>query len=168
MLPIFPIPYHFVAHCSAGVLVSWKIGKVEKEKALNHHKQESNKKRLCSKIYREITITHTTLVHSDPSQTSKMEPFAKMTEYYCLVLKLTTKSKGLEKEAWKWLYSISRWIYCLFKTNPAVTYEMDCYIFEQEISFILSRAENVQNRNFWKTVYSNQSDKRNLGIIMKP
>ena len=33
--------------------------------------------------------------------------------------------------------------------NPAVTYEMDYYIFEQEI-FILSRAENVQNRNFWK------------------
>ena len=44
MLPIFPIQYHFVANCSAGVLVSWKIGKVEKEKALNHHKQESNKK----------------------------------------------------------------------------------------------------------------------------
>ena len=34
--------------------------------------------------------------------------------------------------------------------NPAVTYEMDYYIFEQEIIFILSRTENVQNRNFWK------------------
>ena len=33
--------------------------------------------------------------------------------------------------------------------NPAVTYEMD-YIFEQEIIFILSRAENMQNRNFGK------------------
>ena len=32
--------------------------------------------------------------------------------------------------------------------NPAVTYEMDYYIFEQEIIFILSRAKNVQNRNF--------------------
>ena len=41
-------------------------------------------------------------------------------------------------------------MYCLFKMNPAVTYEMDYYIFEQEIIFILSRAENVQNRNFWK------------------
>ena len=34
--------------------------------------------------------------------------------------------------------------------NAAVTYEMDYYIFDQEIIFILSRAENVQNRNFWK------------------
>ena len=50
MLPIFPIPYHFVANCSAGVLVSWKIGKVEKEKALNHHKQESNKKSCAGKF----------------------------------------------------------------------------------------------------------------------
>ena len=32
--------------------------------------------------------------------------------------------------------------------NAAVTYEMDYYIFDQEIIFILSRAENVQNRNF--------------------
>ena len=28
----------------AGVWVSWKIGKVEKEKASNHHKEESDKK----------------------------------------------------------------------------------------------------------------------------
>ena len=34
--------------------------------------------------------------------------------------------------------------------NTAVTYEIDYYIFEQEIIFILSRANNVQNRNFWK------------------
>ena len=33
--------------------------------------------------------------------------------------------------------------------NPAVTYEMDYYIFQQEIIFISSRAENV------KTVDSN-------------
>ena len=39
-------------------------------------------------------------------------------------------------------------IHCLFKMNAAVTYEMDYYIFDQEIIFILSRAENVQNRNF--------------------
>ena len=32
--------------------------------------------------------------------------------------------------------------------NPTATYEKDYYIFEQEIIFILSRAENVQNRNF--------------------
>ena len=36
--------YDFFANCSAGVWVSWIIGKVEKEKTLNHHKQESNKK----------------------------------------------------------------------------------------------------------------------------
>ena len=34
--------------------------------------------------------------------------------------------------------------------NPVATYEMDYYIFEQEIIFILSRAENEQNRNFWR------------------
>ena len=34
--------------------------------------------------------------------------------------------------------------------NAAVTYEMDYYIFKHEIIFILSRAENVQNGNFWK------------------
>ena len=34
--------------------------------------------------------------------------------------------------------------------NAAVKYKMDYYIFDQEIIFILSRAENVQNRNFWK------------------
>ena len=32
--------------------------------------------------------------------------------------------------------------------NPAVTYEMDYYIFEQEIIFILLGAENGQDRNF--------------------
>ena len=31
--------------------------------------------------------------------------------------------------------------------NPALTYEMDYYIFEQEIIFILPRAANVQNSN---------------------
>ena len=32
--------------------------------------------------------------------------------------------------------------------NPVATYEMDYYMFEQEIFFILPRAENMQNRNF--------------------
>ena len=30
--------------------------------------------------------------------------------------------------------------------NPAVTYEMDYYIFDQEIIYILSRAEKMQNK----------------------
>ena len=38
-------------------------------------------KKLCRKIYREIVITHTALAHSEPSQISKMEPFANMAEY---------------------------------------------------------------------------------------
>ena len=29
----------------------------------------------------EVIITHTALAHSEPSQTSKMEPFANMAEY---------------------------------------------------------------------------------------
>ena len=44
--------YHFVDNCSAGVSVSWKIGKVEKEKALSSLKQESNKK-VCVGKYAE-------------------------------------------------------------------------------------------------------------------
>ena len=43
---------------------------------------------------------------------------------------------------------------------------MDYYIFEQEISFTLSRAENVQIRNFWKKLVSNQSDKRDFDNIL--
>ena len=34
--------------------------------------------------------------------------------------------------------------------SPGVTYEKDYYIFDQEIIFTLSRAENTQNRNFWR------------------
>ena len=42
--------YDFVANCSAGVWVLWKIRKVEKEKALNHHKQENNEKGCLGKF----------------------------------------------------------------------------------------------------------------------
>ena len=45
MSPIFQDD--FVANCNAGIRVSWKFGKVEKEKALNHHKQESSNKKGC-------------------------------------------------------------------------------------------------------------------------
>ena len=41
---------------------------------------------------------HTALIHSEPSKTSKIKPFANVAEYYCLVLKLTVKSKGLVKK----------------------------------------------------------------------
>ena len=51
--------------------------------------------------------------------------------------------------------------------NPTVTYEMDYYIFELVIVLILSRAENVQNRNFWKQK-TNQNGKRNLNNMMDP
>ena len=35
------------------------------KKALNHHKQKSDKKGCVAKIYREIIITHTTLANSE-------------------------------------------------------------------------------------------------------
>ena len=35
------------------------------------------------KIYREIIVTHTAQTDSEPSQTSKMEPFANMPNYFC-------------------------------------------------------------------------------------
>ena len=37
---------------------------------------------LCRKIYREIDITHTAQTHSEPSQTSKMESFANITNFF--------------------------------------------------------------------------------------
>ena len=50
---------------------------------------------------------------------------------------------------------------------PAVTSEMDYYIFEKTVIFILSRAENLQNRKFLtqKTIIS---CKRSLDNIMDP
>ena len=47
MSPIFVI--RFFANCSAGVWVV-KVGKVAKEKALNHRKQESSKKDCVGKF----------------------------------------------------------------------------------------------------------------------
>ena len=93
MSPIFPI--RFYCQCE-GVWVLWEIGKVEKEKALNHHKQESNKKRLCRKIYWEIIITHTMQAHSEPSQTSKMEAFVNITNYFHKKLHLRERLYGGE------------------------------------------------------------------------
>ena len=88
-------------------------------------------------------ITHTALAHSETNQTSKVEPFANMTQYECLVLKLTIKSTGLVKKAWKWLDKLNI-------LSGGHIWERIIYILEQEIIFILSRGENVQNRNFWK------------------
>ena len=58
-------------------------------------------------------------------------------------------------------------MHCLLKMYPAVTSEMDYYIFEKTVIFILSRAENVQNRNFLtqKTIIRG---KRSLDNIMDP
>ena len=51
---------------------------------MNHLKQESNKKGCVGK-FTEIIITHTTQAHShtEPHQTSKMEPFANIANYFC-------------------------------------------------------------------------------------
>ena len=48
--------------------------------------------------------------------------------------------------------------------NPSVVYEMNYYIFEQKIFFILSRTENVQNKNFWKQYMVIKGVKQNLTI----
>ena len=39
-------------------------------------------KSLCRKIYREVIITYTAQAHSKPSQTSKMNSFANMNNYF--------------------------------------------------------------------------------------
>ena len=44
------LQYGFIDNCSAGVWVWSKIRQVEKEKALNGHKQESNKKGCVGKF----------------------------------------------------------------------------------------------------------------------
>ena len=51
---------------------------------------------------------------------------------------------------------------------PAVTSEMDYYIFEKTVIFILSRAENVQNRNFLTQQKTIIRGKRSLDNIMDP
>ena len=48
---------------------------------MNHHKQKNNREG-CVGEFKEIIITHTTLAHSEPSQTSKMEPFANINNYF--------------------------------------------------------------------------------------
>ena len=42
--------YDSVANCRAVVWVSWKIGNIENEKGLNHHKEENNKKGCVGKF----------------------------------------------------------------------------------------------------------------------
>ena len=34
--------------------------------------------------------------------------------------------------------------------NLAITYEMDYYIYDQEIILFIKSLKNMQNRNFWK------------------
>ena len=60
------------------VQVWWKIGKVEKDEAfIPHWKQEKVTIRFFRKVCWAIILTHTARAHSEPSQTSKMEIFAK-------------------------------------------------------------------------------------------
>ena len=62
--------------------VSWKIGKVEKYETFVHHwKQEKVTIRWFRKIYWVIIVTHTAEALSEPSQTSKMELFAKYIKF---------------------------------------------------------------------------------------
>ena len=86
-------------------------------------------------------------MHSEPSQTSKMKSFANMAEYLPH-LKVNYQKQRTSKESMKMIIRHFK-LNLLPVQNPAVTYEMYYYyIFEQEVNFILSKAENVQNRNF--------------------
>ena len=107
-------------------------------------------KRLCRKIYREIFIMRTVLAHSKPSNTSKMKPSANMVWVLVPRLKVNYQKQRTGKESMKLIIRHSKVSNCLFIMNPTVTYEMNYCIFDQEIIFILSKAENMQNRNFWK------------------
>ena len=46
------------------------------------------------KIYKEMITTHTAQTHSELSQTSKMEPFANMDNYFCKNLHLRGELYG--------------------------------------------------------------------------
>ena len=63
-------------------------------------------------------------------------------------LKVNYQKEKTGKESMKMIMRHSKVNILLVQTNAAVTYEMDYYIFDQEIIFILSRTEKVQNRNF--------------------
>ena len=52
-----------------------------KRKSFELVQTKKQQERLFGKIYKEIIITHTALAYSEPSQTSKMKPFAEKTEY---------------------------------------------------------------------------------------
>ena len=60
-------------------------------------------------------------------------------------LKVNCQKQKTGKESMKMIiahFKVNIIIACS-KMNPAVTYEMDYYIFEQEIIFIVSRTENM-------------------------
>ena len=65
-------------------------------------------------------------------------------------LKVNYQKQRTGKESMKMIIQYSKVNNCLFIMNPVVTYEMDYYIFDQEIIYILSRAEKMENRNFSK------------------
>ena len=90
----------------------------------------------------------TVLAHSKPSNTSKMKPFANMVRVLVPRLEVNYQKQRTGKESMKLIIRHSKVSNCLFIMNPTVTYEMNYCIFDQEIIFILSKAENMQNRNF--------------------
>ena len=68
----------FVANCIATVWVSWKIGKVEKDAALNHQwKKKREQIRWCRNIYRDNHHAHSRRAFRNHCQTYKMELFAR-------------------------------------------------------------------------------------------
>ena len=104
-----------------------------KGKSFESPQTRKKQKRLCRKIFRELFITHTSLVHSEPSNTSKMELYTNMARVLLLRLKVNYQKQKTGKESIKPIMRHSKVNNCLFIMNPAVTYEMDYYIFNQEL-----------------------------------
>ena len=67
---------------------SWKI------KSFESPQRRKWQKWLSGEIYRQIIITHTAQTHSEPNQTSGMEPFANMAEYFCSKVDLRSRLYG--------------------------------------------------------------------------
>ena len=112
----------------ANVQVYQFHGKVEKEKALNHHKQENDKKGCVGK-FTEIIITHTAQAHSELSQKSKMEPFANITDYFRKKLLLRGGSSVREFQAGLKFNSLNRdEISSYMSSNNNVKIELRLYV----------------------------------------
>ena len=102
---------------------------------MNQHKQESNKK-FCVGIFTE-RLSRTQYCHIQ-------NPVKHLRQRLLQTANYQKKRNG--KDSIKMITAFQvEYNACSKSIRPS---HMDYYIFEQEIIFILSRAENVQDRNF--------------------